>query len=275
VPESPPPLAEQARGVRWWLRAVRRSPLLLSLLIVQFFAVPIVSSFWEPPWWVHFVLWMPIAATVGQIAQRAARTLEFADESAERTGRRRPLGAPSPEDHPVTFTWRSATGRRVLQSGVGLIIVMAAGIAMVGYGFAADPPGTAGDLVLEIVLIGLIVITLGLSLVSTGRLAGSCRRIAAEPGDRVLMEAIGFDPSNQQWVLKRLDNGKRLSVTLLGGKRLLVAGDELLAAGAITVPVRNWRQWTHAPLALTSEFGTLWAFHGSRVRSSRRGSGRG
>ena len=86
------------------------------------------------------------------------------------------------------------------------------------------------------------------------------------------MTVIGVDPGTGQWVPERLDNGLRVSARLLGGRHLLVAGDELLAEGTLDKPPSNWRQPLARLFALTGPFGTLWVQHGDLSTATMSGS---
>src|SRR5690242_11128463 len=113
MPETPvpPPLAQQPRTFRWWLRTARRSPLLLAMLVVQFLGVPVLWSFWEPSWWLKDVvnfLGMAVLVSMvraiiekhGQAVENGSEALEAGGEAVEAgAGGRRPLDAPSSEEH--------------------------------------------------------------------------------------------------------------------------------------------------------------------------------
>ena len=49
---------------------------------------------------------------------------------------------------------------------------------------------------------------------------------------------------------------------MFGGRRLLVAGDELLATGVLSESPRSWRRPFARLFALTGPFGTVFANHG-------------
>jgi hypothetical protein len=85
------------------------------------------------------------------------------------------------------------------------------------------------------------------------------RRVLAGPHEPVLVEVVGIKPQTQQWVLERADDHSRTTVRLLGGRKQLVAGDTLLADGAVTAPPKSWRRMRHPILALTGTSRTLWA----------------
>jgi hypothetical protein len=269
MPDSPPPaLAEQARNVRWWLKALRRSRLLSVLLVVQFLIVPMIWAIWEPSQWVRlvvsFALISPIYAKIKDIRHREARALESADEAAERTGRRRPLGAPAPEHHPATFTWRSPTGRRLTAQAALFSSLTAVGVAMIWLVAADDPPDSTGDFAqVALIVLLLVILPAALGALNVGGVLRHIRRVLAEPAERAIVEVIGIDPRNQVWVMQPLDTEplSPITVKLVGGKGFLVAGDTLLTQGTITKPAKNWRRLVPPLMAITGEFGTLWAHH--------------
>ena len=87
---------------------------------------------------------------------------------------------------------------------------------------------------------------------------GRIRQVLAGSGERTLVRVLGIEPDTQHWVLRRQDDGSRIAVKLLGGNGLLVAGDELPAAGLIRGSAKDERR---ALLALSEPGGTLWAQH--------------
>jgi len=90
-------------------------------------------------------------------------------------------------------------------------------------------------------------------------LVGGVRR-----GIRRVLAVIGTDPRTRAWVLQPADGESPSVVHLLGGRHLLVAGDEVPARGEIAAPARNWHRVTPALFAVTGPFGTLWAQHRNR-----------
>jgi hypothetical protein len=266
VPTATSPLAQQARGRRWWLRALRRSPLLCGLIVAQFLVVPVIWAFWEPPLWlktlITFVLLGPILNRLGNWRERTAREVEHADEAAERTGARRPLSAPAPAQAPATFTWRSPAGHRVLLASGIFAALTATGAGALGFMLHGQPPQTTGDdAAVAIAIFFVVALPAALGVINSAGVVRRVRQVLAGAPDPVVMEAVGIDPRRQLWILERPDNGARVMVRFMGGRRLLVAGDQFLARGALVAPPYSWRRLTPAVFAVTGQFGTLWAMH--------------
>jgi hypothetical protein len=273
-PGSPPELAEQARGIRWWWRAARRNPMLsvLSVLLVAQFAIaPVLWDFLHPAWWVKvitaIVLLGPINVALKGFREDQARTLERADESAERTGRRRPVDLTGPEGPPVTFAWNSAAGRFLAAQLTFWITYSILGPAFIWALFTQDPPETTKEWLTA--LSGSLLLGPGGWFCAIGIAGGHWRkigRVLKDPAESAIVEVIGFDPATRSWILERQDTGTRITVRLLAGNRHLVAGDTLSAAGTLTTPVKNWRRSTPLLLALSAPRETLWAYHEIEVR---------
>jgi len=137
------------------------------------------------------------------------------------------------------------------------------GIAMMAVSWHDDPPHTARDAASLAVLVLLLVIApVTMLVLNFGGLLRQVRRMTADPEERAFVTVIGVDPVSGQWVLERLDNGRRFCARLLGGRRLLVAGDELLAEGTLGRPPSSWRRPFSAMFILSGPFGTLLAQHG-------------
>jgi hypothetical protein len=266
VRDTPPLLAEQARSFRWWLLAARRSPVLCALIILQFLIVPLLVSLWEPPYWIKILMILlvvgPSGALISSVRHRAARVVEIADEAAERTGRRRPVSIGPDPDRRATFTWNSPAGRRLIAMGVSWMGLITTSTVMSALMWRDDPPHTMKDAAFFAFL--LLVMVISPTTFGVLGIAGPLRevyRTLADPAERTLVTVIGVDPPTGLWVLERLDDETRFSARLLGGKHLLVAGDELLAEGTLGKPVNSWRRPVAAVFALTGPFGTLWAVH--------------
>ncbi len=251
--------------MRWWLVAVRRSPTLCGLILLQFLVAPMFWSLWHPPEWLKLLVsglvLGPIYVMLAGIGQRAARTLETADESAERTGRRPPVSVGAARR--ATFTWSSATGLRLILMVVGWVVLVTACPVMLALMWHDDPPqsGAAAAACAFGVLV-LIAFPGFFGVLSTVGPWRQIHRTLADPAETALVTVIGVDPATGQWVLEQTDTGRRFCGRLLGGKRLLVAGDELLAEGILHTPANSWRHPVAAVFALTGPFGTVWAFHG-------------
>jgi hypothetical protein len=266
MPEALAPLAEQSRSLRWWLSAARRNPLLGVLIVTPLVVTTVVWTAWQPTLWLKSLITLgvlgPLQYGLGALRERGTRSLERADEAAERTGRRRPFAAPDPQDHPATFTWRSPMGRRLAVTALGFAVLAILGLWMLNFMITDQPPDTASAYAFYAgfaVLAGIFLPGLGVMLV--GGMLRSIHRALADPVDRVRMDVLGIDPATRTWVLQRQDDETRTTVKFLAGQRLLVAGDEVLAQGPITAPPPNWRRMTPVLFAVTGEFGTLWALH--------------
>ena len=263
---SPSPLAQRARDLRWWLTASKRQPLLWTLLGVEFVVVPSIRSIWGAPWWLSFlifaILFGPLVRKIRDLRYRAVRRVELADEAAERTGARRPVAAPSPEEQPTTFTRRSPAGRRLALQAAIFASWTAVDVALTSWIITTTPPVNTRD-VMGCALVGLFLIGLpaALGVLNYGGTLRRIRQVLAEPAERGLVQVVGIDSRSQLWVLQRSGHPAQVTVRLLGGKHLLVAGDELRAEGTITAPVKNWRRMISPIVALTGPSGTLWAQH--------------
>jgi hypothetical protein len=269
MPEATLPdraLAEQARDRRWWLRAARQNPALVALMLAEFMLAPVIWAIWQPNHWLKLLasilLLAPFRGQLRGLRLKQARTLERADEDAERTGRRRPVGLPLTEA--PTFDWRSPAGRVIIRRAAGLSVFTALVLVMLTYIYFvpaedADSSGYPFFLAGATLFFGGFPVYLWV-LEYRGTLH-RIRQVLAAPDERTLIEVVGIDPATGRWVLQRLDDGSRISVRLIGGTQLLVAGDELPAQGTIRTPAKNWRRATFPLLALSTPSGTLWARH--------------
>jgi hypothetical protein len=267
VPASSSPLAEQPRTIRWWLRAIRRNPVLAALIAVPFLITPVIWGLWHPPGWLKLLVTLavvgPAVVLIDGVRERTARALEAADETAERTGRRRPVSAGTGADLRSTFSWTSRIGHRLIVMGVLGTGLTTLGAVMVAWTWHDDPPHSVRDTTLAVSLVFLLVIfPAAMFALNVGGLLRQVQRTLADPAERAFVTAIGLDPGTGQWVLERLDNGHRLCARLLVGRRLLVAGDELLAEGTLHKSASRWSRPIPPMFALTGPFGTLWAQHG-------------
>lgn len=257
-------LARQERSDDFWLRAIRRKPMIAVLSVVAVVApfglVVVVpdTGIWH---YTALVVWALVAKqALGAAKERLTRELEVADETSEADGARRPIDVRSAE--PVMPSLDRGTPARDAMNGA---TVLAAVLAVAGTGLACWVGLVVDDAVPIAVLLG----GLG-ALAATGvvLLPLDFRRrlayVASRPGPAPV-RVVGHRPHEGRWVLAPLKGeGEVGEVTLTGGGEHLVAGDVLHAWGDVLVdenlPARKRK------LALTGPFGTLLA---SRVADSR------
>jgi hypothetical protein len=126
-----------------------------------------------------------------------------------------------------------------------------------------DPPRTVRDgAMFAIAVLLMVCLPAAMAVLHFGGILRQVRRTSVDPAERAFVTVVGVEPGTGRWVLERLDNGSRLSALVLGGRHLLVAGDELFAEGTLDKPPNSWRRPMPAMFALTGPFGTLWAQYG-------------
>jgi hypothetical protein len=284
--DSIPELAERARDHGWWLRAVRRSPLLIVLLALQVVVPALVWTVWNPASWLKLlttlVVLAPISEQLRSLRHGRARRLERADERAERTGRRRPVevgavevgavevgavevsavGVGSGESSAMTFTWNSAAGRVVAGHGGAWTVLGTVGALCLASMIINRPAPSPWDpLFFSASALLLVGLPIGFGILRVVGTLRSIRHVLTDPAERAAVEVIGIEPDTQRWVLERQDDRSRITVRLMAGNRQLVTGDMVQAQGALTTPARNWRRVIPPRLALAGPEGTLWAEH--------------
>jgi hypothetical protein len=149
----------------------------------------------------------------------------------------------------------------LLASGI-FAALTATGAGALGFMLHGQPPQTTGDdAAVAIAIFFVVALPAALGVINSAGVVRRVRQVLAGAPDPVVMEAVGIDPRRQLWILERPDNGARLMVRFMGGRRLLVAGDQFLARGALVAPPYSWPRLTPAVFAVTGQFGTLWAMH--------------